>query len=153
MSERTEWWNLMGFINGIEYRYPLLDKRIIEFILKVPSHLMYRGNLNRIIIRDLGKPFLPESVINRVHYNDPVYGKNKAKFNKELFLLFKDEINIWKHNNDLYFIDFEILEKEIGLFEKDSDTKDFNNLFSNVIFFKSLHEFTKTYRSLPPESE
>jgi asparagine synthase (glutamine-hydrolysing) len=153
LSERTEWWNIMGFRNGVEYRYPLLDKRIIEFILKIPSRLMYRGNLNRIILRDLGKQFLPETVINRVHYNDPVYGKNKAKYNKELFLLFKDEINIWKHNKDLYFIDFEILEKEIGLFEKDPDSKDFNNLFSNVIFFKSLHEFTKTYRSLPPESE
>ena len=37
LSERTEDWTINGVRSGIEYRYPLLDKRIIEFIMKVPS--------------------------------------------------------------------------------------------------------------------
>ena len=41
IQERTEAWSLSGFSRRMEYRYPLLDKRIIEFSIGVPEELFY----------------------------------------------------------------------------------------------------------------
>ncbi len=35
-----------GFRKGVEYRYPLLDKRIIEYMLKVPSELLCKTDFS-----------------------------------------------------------------------------------------------------------
>ena len=39
LAARTGDWYVHGQRNGIEYRYPLLDKRIVEYMLKVPSQI------------------------------------------------------------------------------------------------------------------
>ena len=44
LPERCESWHVMGFRKGVEYRYPLLDRRIIEYMLKVPSELLCRNS-------------------------------------------------------------------------------------------------------------
>lgn len=149
LSERTERWAIMGYKKGIVYRYPLLDKRIIEYILQVPSHLMFRNGFSRIILRDIGKKWLPKDVILRVDQRDPVYIKNKLIFSEEISLLFINEVSKWRENPDLYFFDFDLLEKDIQLYRFDPKAKDFKRLFGNITFIKMLHEFTKTYRSLP----
>ena len=46
-------WFLSGARYGIEYRYPLLDKDIIEYMLKVPSKLLFKRDYSRSIIREL----------------------------------------------------------------------------------------------------
>ncbi len=57
LQHRCESWYLMGFRKGIEYRYPLLDKRIIEFMLKVPSHLLCQTGLYRPLLKGNGKAY------------------------------------------------------------------------------------------------
>jgi len=149
ISERTEIQYHIGFRKGIEFRYPLLDKRIIEFMLQVPSHLMVRKELDRVIMRDLSKDWLPESVWNRKSFMDPVLIETTKIKVRELGKLLGDEIEHWKENPDLYFVDFDLLRNDVERARKNPDSKKIDPLYTNVLFFKMLHEFTKTYRSVP----
>ncbi len=149
LSERTERWFIMGYQKGIVYRYPLLDKDLIELILQIPSHLMCRNSLTRIILRDLGKNFLPESILKNEDKRDPVYIHNRFNYFDETSRELFDELLYWERNPDLYFIDFNMLRKDIEIYKQNPKAKDFRNLQGKLIFFKALHEFTKTYRSLP----
>ena len=63
LQERCESWFIMGYRNGIEYRYPLLDKRIIEYMLSVPSELLCKTDHFRPVIRELGEGILPSRMI------------------------------------------------------------------------------------------
>jgi asparagine synthase (glutamine-hydrolysing) len=152
IAERCEIWAVQGYRKGIVYRYPLLDKRIIEFVLQIPSALLAEKEHSRILIRELGKGIIPEEIIlNNSKMDYSLYYQMNEHF-KDLASILIKEVNLWKENKDLFFIDFELLEKDIWKFESDS-AGNFEQLYLNIYFIKNLHEFTKTYRSLPPESE
>ena len=66
LQQRTESWSVSSKKNKIEYRYPLLDKRLIEFIINIPSELFISGDTNRFIYREAMKGILPEIIrLNR----------------------------------------------------------------------------------------
>lgn len=147
LSERTECWAITGYKNGIEYRYPLLDRRIIEYMLKVPSKLLVKdGKYTRIILREISKGLLPESVRWRLGKSDPTLFALAKQQTKDRGLLFIDEVEKFKENPDLYFIDFDLLEKEIKCFKESSDYSINSGLFSKLVAFKSFHEFAKSYQ-------
>lgn len=47
---------------GVEYRYPLLDKRLLEFCLAIPTRQKYRNGVNRRMIKTNGEKLLPQSI-------------------------------------------------------------------------------------------
>ena len=148
LPERTECWSVMGYKNGVVYRYPLLDTRIIEYMLKVPSKLLVKDSrYTRIILREISAGLLPEAVRWRIGKKDAAFFSLVDQQAKERALLFIDEINDFKANPDLNFIDFELLEQEVESFRKDKDYLSPHNLWGNIIAFKSLHEYTKSYRA------
>ena len=51
LSERLEDWAANGLSHGIEYRYPLLDRRVLEFALGLPSDQYWRGPWRRWLMR------------------------------------------------------------------------------------------------------
>ena len=59
-----------GVRNGVEYRYPLLDRRILEFALGLPPRMFLRPAGNRFLMRQTvglalgreGRPMLPPEV-------------------------------------------------------------------------------------------
>ncbi|MEH6589990.1 MAG: asparagine synthase-related protein [Halioglobus sp.] len=59
---RVESWAAMGNRKGLEYRYPLLDKRVLEFALGLPPDLFRKGGMNRYIFRQALADILPEAV-------------------------------------------------------------------------------------------
>ena len=56
MSSRMQAWL------GLEYRHPLLDRRIIEFCLAIPYHQHRMGKLHKILLRNAMRDILPESI-------------------------------------------------------------------------------------------
>jgi hypothetical protein len=151
--ELTEHWAIMGFKNGIVYRYPLLDKRIIEYVLTIPSHLMVRNETERILIRDLCKDLLPESVLKIKVYIDPVYFSTRRILTREVGDSLMDEVKVWVNNPDLDFFNFDKLQKDIDLYKKDPTNEKLGGFKQTLVYLKMLHEFTKTYRSFPKELE
>jgi asparagine synthase (glutamine-hydrolysing) len=50
---------------GIEYRYPMLDVKLIEFYYSLPANLKRRGGMGRYIYREIMKEQLPKQVCFR----------------------------------------------------------------------------------------
>ena len=113
LPERTMVWHLYGKTNGIEYRYPLLDKRIVEYMLKVPSRCLVGGEHYRIILREIGKEVLPENVLKNKSKSDPVNDNFNRYCSKQLFQEIINEFDEIRKIPDLDFIDFDLLEKDL----------------------------------------
>ena len=59
---RIESWASSGMRNKIDYCYPLLDKRIIEFALGIPEELFFKHGENRYIFKKALSDTLPEKL-------------------------------------------------------------------------------------------
>jgi asparagine synthase (glutamine-hydrolysing) len=52
-------------IKDVNYRFPLLDIRLIEFILRIPPSQRHPSGSHRYLIRQVMKGLLPDSIVSR----------------------------------------------------------------------------------------
>jgi len=143
---RTEMEYILGCKYGVEYRYPLLDKRIIEYVLKIPSQIIAQFPYSRPLIREVSKDILPDSIRLHISKEDSVRLSYLEDHYKKTLPLFIEELDQFKRNPDLKFIDFANLGEAIYNYQQNTyrfDKIDFLVLLNNV---KKMHEFTKGYR-------
>lgn len=62
LQERIEAWAQFGGIYGVNYLYPMLDKRVIEFVLTIPIEQLSRNGWRRFLFRNAMQGILPASV-------------------------------------------------------------------------------------------
>jgi len=62
LQNRIDSWQSSSFADRIEYRYPLLDKRIVEFALGIPEELFRKNGYGRYLFRKSTQRFLPDKV-------------------------------------------------------------------------------------------
>lgn len=62
IQSRLESWATSGHLLGMEYRYPLLDKRIVEFALGVPTRFFNTEATPRLLFYRVVKDYLPGEV-------------------------------------------------------------------------------------------
>ena len=62
LAGRMEGWVASGAPRGIEYRYPLLDRRLLEFVLGLPAEQFVRGKERRWLMRNTLRTVLPPEV-------------------------------------------------------------------------------------------
>lgn len=142
---RTEVEYINGFLNGVEYRYPLLDKRIVEFMLSVPSKFLVEGKYSRMILREISKGLVPDGVTWVRKGIDPVYHASIKKNCFEAAMNFINRIDQYESNSDLHFINFGLIKKDIIKFKKKNKYSD--EFINNMIIINNLHEFIKRYRN------
>ena len=75
LSRRIEAWATSGARHGIEYRYPLLDRRVLEFALGLPPEQYLRGRWSRWVMRRALDPVLPPEVCWNEDKRDPARGE------------------------------------------------------------------------------
>jgi asparagine synthase (glutamine-hydrolysing) len=59
LAARLEAWALLGAEHGIEHRYPLLDRRVMDLCLSFPETLWLRDGWGRWLFRAAVEPLLP----------------------------------------------------------------------------------------------
>lgn len=59
LSERGEHTTIAANEFGVLYRYPLLDIRLMQYMLSLPTHLYFHNNMNRYIFREAIKAWVP----------------------------------------------------------------------------------------------
>jgi hypothetical protein len=59
---RLEAWAADGADYGIEYRYPLLDRRIVEFGLAAPANQFFRDGWGRFLMHCVAEQLLPDAL-------------------------------------------------------------------------------------------
>ena len=62
LNQRMEGWAARGARFGIEYRYPLLDRRVLELVLRLPPDQFRRGRWSRWVMRRAFESLLPPEV-------------------------------------------------------------------------------------------
>jgi asparagine synthase (glutamine-hydrolysing) len=62
IAERAEVWAQTGARHGLAFAFPLLDRRVVEFSLSLPSELFLRDGFRRRPFRDAMVDVLPERV-------------------------------------------------------------------------------------------
>lgn len=78
LTNRLEGWSRLGQRHGITYAYPLLDRRVMEFIYSLPSHVFIQGNSYRHLFRLAFTGVLPDEIVwERLKY-DPAGESQKA---------------------------------------------------------------------------
>lgn len=60
LTDRTENWASIGARSGMAFAFPMLDRRVLEFALSLPSALFLRGGYKRRVFRDAMADVLPE---------------------------------------------------------------------------------------------
>jgi len=146
LPARCECWHRMGFMKGLEYRYPLLDKRIVEYLLKVPSKHLCRTGYFRPLLREIGRDILPGEVLANESKNDPLFWQYTGDLNMAAALSFMNETERWEKNPDLDFVDFDLLNDDIRKYCEGLPVADNALLFRSIVYFKAIHEFTTRYR-------
>ena len=71
LAERMDGWAVGGARYGIEYGYPLLDRRLLEFALGLPPKQYRRGPTNRWLMRHALRNLLPAAVCRELDKRDP----------------------------------------------------------------------------------
>ena len=72
LGERAEGWAESGARQGVEYRYPLLDRRLLDFALGLPPEQYRRGPWSRWLMRHALRAVLPPAVCWNRRKADPV---------------------------------------------------------------------------------
>lgn len=150
LQERCESWYVNGYRKGVEYRYPLLDRRIIEYMLKVPSELLCETEHFRPLLREISDGVLPDEVRWNFSKNDPVYWSWMDELFAKAAVAYMDETEGWKANPDLHFVDFDLLKQDIAKYMDHSAHErpkaDDKILFRTLVYLKAVHGFSLDYR-------
>jgi asparagine synthase (glutamine-hydrolysing) len=73
ISNGLAWWSIMetlphtypGFLSRPEYRYPYLDRQLVEFLFSVPRDQLLRPGRRRLLMRRALKNIVPEAILER----------------------------------------------------------------------------------------
>jgi asparagine synthase (glutamine-hydrolysing) len=102
ISNGLAWWSIMetlphispGFLTRPEYRYPFLDKQLIEFLFSVPRDQLLRPGRRRFLMRRALKSIVPEAILERKRKGYLVRGPmaEMRESKSKIDLLFVDSI-------------------------------------------------------------
>ena len=81
-----------GAQHGIEYRYPLLDRRLLEFALGLPPTWFRRGRWNRWLMRSALAPMLPPEIVWNPRKNEPTRHEQESDTETEALPLIRREV-------------------------------------------------------------
>jgi len=86
VTSRLEDCTLAAASHGIEYRWPLLDIRLVEFFLAVPAQYKLCNGISRYLHRSAMRGLVPESIIyqSKEAGQNPVNNPNNSDANKRL---------------------------------------------------------------------
>ena len=98
LSNRMAGWSQLGAPHGVQYSYPLLDKRLIEFVLGVPWRLFDRNQGNRSMMRRVVQGLVPEIVAKRFDKTEQSISGQIEKIAHDAVLPFKDLMLLIKEN-------------------------------------------------------
>lgn len=133
LTGRTESWASSGFEKQIEYRFPLLDKRLVEFALSIPLSLYEKHGYNRYLYRYAISEYVPKDIV----WSETKYENERAdRHIKLLFEFLNNWLHKYQYNYDQYldheFVDIRKLIKYI------QDISSENLELDNIVKIKKM---------------
>ncbi len=72
LQARIDAWAAAGTADRVEYSYPLLDKRLIEYALTLPAELYRKNGCPRFILREAMRGILPDEIRLNMEKDEPI---------------------------------------------------------------------------------
>jgi len=135
VSDRLENSYLLAQKRNIEYAYPLLDIKLLEFVYSLPVEYKFRDGLGRYMMRRAMEGLLPEEIRLRASKFGAAVPNIFYRFHLDLDK-YAELIDEAGENNNFHYLDYEKLRWQIG---KLMEQKNFVKLsFGPKVFFSSI---------------
>ncbi|SFT85446.1 asparagine synthetase B family protein [Halomonas saccharevitans] len=108
LSARMSLWSTWAGPLGIQYRYPLLDKRLIEYSLSLPPDMLWQKRSDRIVYREAMRDVLPK----RVSKYDTANEEKRKKISFYCWKKLKSDVSVYREIH-CPWLDMEALVKRI----------------------------------------
>ena len=83
LPDRMDSWAINAETFGFAYTYPLLDKEVLEFFLRIPAAYTYKDFVPRKLYRDAMKGIMPESIRTRMDKSESIRLNHSFKLRQE----------------------------------------------------------------------
>jgi asparagine synthase (glutamine-hydrolysing) len=114
MPRRLEYCAIQAQTHKAEYRYPLLDKRLVEFYLSLPSSMKFRNGYGRYILRKATEGILPPEIQWRTDKTGVVVPSIFLRWKQDEKAI-RDLILRAKESNIKHYVDY---DKMLDMLEK-----------------------------------
>ena len=92
LPARMEAWSADAARWGLDYRFPLLDRRLIEFCLALPPEQYVRQGWTRYLFRRVIEGLVPERLPWQRDKRDPVSERHSAALRQKLWPLLREPL-------------------------------------------------------------
>ena len=76
---------------GLEVRVPFADHRLVEYVFNVPWEIKFKNGVEKALLREAMKEFLPDQILNRK--KSPYPKTHNPLYEKLVFDLLKKRLN------------------------------------------------------------
>jgi len=91
MTSLLERKDRMSMAAGLEVRVPFADHRLVEYVFNVPWEIKFKNGVEKALLREAMKEFLPDRILNRK--KSPYPKTHNPLYGKLVFDLFKKRLN------------------------------------------------------------
>ncbi|MCP4310026.1 MAG: hypothetical protein GY790_02065 [Bacteroidetes bacterium] len=120
--ERIEETLLLAQQHGIEYRYPFLDVKLLEFFYSLPSEYKYKDGMGRYLFRKAMEDILPEKIRMRTHKGGNTIPNVFVRVLKDEEI-FREIIDEGQLKNHYHYVDYDKLHEMLDSFKKMGESK------------------------------
>ena len=122
IPERIEETSLLAQQHGIEYRYPFLDVKLVEFFYSLPSEYKYKDGMGRYLFRLAMEEILPEKIRMRSDKGGNTIPNVFARVLKDEEI-FRKIIKEARLKNHYHYVDYDVLDDMLDSFKKMGELK------------------------------
>ena len=133
-----------GFYSRFEYRYPYLDRDLVEFLFALPREQLVIPGRRRALMRRALKGIVPEEILERRRKAFVVRGPLESlhRGTNELQQMFSHSIA-----GDLGVLDSSTFLASLESTLKDSDTRNLSSILFTIALERLLRTLSLTFRS------
>ncbi len=151
LPERMDSWTLYGERYGIEYKYPLLDKELLEFWFTVPVKYTYQTMIPRYLYREAMNGILPDMIRTRSNKHEDFLA-NRNKLRRKEFIQEMVQMNSTLNINTSFdFIKSDVIKDILEQWELSERDQLFTYASISQLF--RYHALYQKYISPQPQPE
>jgi asparagine synthetase B (glutamine-hydrolysing) len=114
LPDRMDAWCMNAEKVGIEYRYPLLDKDLLDFWFSIPIEYTYRGFESRILYKEALKGILTEKIRLKTKRNEGVFMHFILQSNRQEFSHLANLLDSTPKNRYIPFFKHKVYRRKLN---------------------------------------
>lgn len=114
LPDRMDAWSINAEKVGIEYRYPLLDKDLLDFWFSIPIEYTYRRFETRILYKEALKGILTEKIRLKTQKNEGVFMHFILQSNRHEFPYLANLLNKTTKDKHIPFFKHKVYQQKLN---------------------------------------